>query len=578
MQLIVHYLKRYKGLFLIDCLSVFGFALVELGIPTLISKMIDEGVNVNQSSSLWNYWIIMVIISIVGVLGTIVLGYTCAKISTNVTRDIRDDVYAHAQKFSSEQMDHFGISSMITRTNNDAYQIMLFLNVILRMALMTPVMMIVSITLIIKISLPLSYIVLATIPLILLGVFFVAKVSEPISEHQQTSIDRINQILRENITGIRVIRSFNQETYEHDRFAKKNDYYRQESGKLFKLMSCTEPTFFLLMNIASIGVYLVSCQLLQVNEITLGDLLAFIEYLFHVMMSVLLFCMVFMMYPRANVSAKRIMEVLNTKPTITDSSQAITLDQIETLQFDHVSFSYPGSEEAVLSDISFTAHAGEKIAIIGSTGSGKSTLVKLIPRFYDVCKGNILINGKDIRTYQLKSLRAQMGYVAQKAHLFKGSIASNIAFGQPEATMDEIEHAATIAQASDFISVREHGYQDEIAEDGTNVSGGQKQRLSIARAILMKPSLYLYDDSFSALDFKTDANLRQALKPEVKNAIFLVVAQRISTIMDADQILVLDEGKLVGQGTHEELLKTCETYQEIALSQLSRKELALHEV
>lgn len=578
MQLIVHYLKRYKGLFLIDCLSVFGFALVELGIPTLISKMIDEGVNVNQSSSLWNYWIIMVIISIVGVLGTIVLGYTCAKISTNVTRDIRDDVYAHAQKFSSEQMDHFGISSMITRTNNDAYQIMLFLNVILRMALMTPVMMIVSITLIIKISLPLSYIVLATIPLILLGVFFVAKVSEPISEHQQTSIDRINQILRENITGIRVIRSFNQETYEHDRFAKKNDYYRQESGKLFKLMSCTEPTFFLLMNIASIGVYLVSCQLLQVNAITLGDLLAFIEYLFHVMMSVLLFCMVFMMYPRANVSAKRIMEVLNTKPTITDSSQAITLDQIEMLQFDHVSFSYPGSEEAVLSDISFTAHAGEKIAIIGSTGSGKSTLVKLIPRFYDVCKGNILINGKDIRTYQLKSLRAQMGYVAQKAHLFKGSIASNIAFGQPEATMDEIEHAATIAQASDFISVREHGYQDEIAEDGTNVSGGQKQRLSIARAILMKPSLYLYDDSFSALDFKTDANLRQALKPEVKNAIFLVVAQRISTIMDADQILVLDEGKLVGQGTHEELLKTCETYQEIALSQLSRKELALHEV
>ena len=578
MQLIVHYLKRYKGLFLIDCLSVFGFALVELGIPTLISKMIDEGVNVNQSSSLWNYWIIMVIISIVGVLGTIVLGYTCAKISTNVTRDIRDDVYAHAQKFSSEQMDHFGISSMITRTNNDAYQIMLFLNVILRMALMTPVMMIVSITLIIKISLPLSYIVLATIPLILLGVFFVAKVSEPISEHQQTSIDRINQILRENITGIRVIRSFNQETYEHDRFAKKNDYYRQESGKLFKLMSCTEPTFFLLMNIASIGVYLVSCQLLQVNAITLGDLLAFIEYLFHVMMSVLLFCMVFMMYPRANVSAKRIMEVLNTKPTITDSSQAITLDQIETLQFDHVSFSYPGSEEAVLSDISFTAHAGEKIAIIGSTGSGKSTLVKLIPRFYDVCKGNILINGKDIRTYQLKSLRAQMGYVAQKAHLFKGSIASNIAFGQPEATMDEIEHAAAIAQASDFISVREHGYQDEIAEDGTNVSGGQKQRLSIARAILMKPSLYLYDDSFSALDFKTDANLRQALKPEVQNAIFLVVAQRISTIMDADQILVLDEGKLVGQGTHEELLKTCETYQEIALSQLSRKELALHEV
>lgn len=577
MKLILRYLKKYKLLFLIDAISVFGFALVELGIPTLISRMIDQGVNTKDTSFLWSNWALMSIISIVGVCGTVILGYCSTRISTNVTRDIRNDVFEHAMTFSSAEMDKFGVSSMITRTNNDAYQIMLFLNVILRMALMTPVMMIVSIMLIVRISLPLSYIVLLTIPFILIGVFAVAKVSEPISENQQNSIDRINKILREHITGIRVIRSFNKEKNEEERFAKENRYYQRESSKLFKLMSCTEPTFFLLMNIAVMAVYFVSCSMLSAQTISIGDLIAFVEYIFHVMMSVLLFCMVFMMYPRANVSAKRIQAVLDTNSSIIEKENAYVCDLIESLTFDHVSFSYPDGEEAVLSDISFTCKKGEKIAVIGSTGSGKSSLVKLMTRLYDATKGQVLINGKDIKEYRLNSLRNQIGYVAQKAHLFKGSIKENISFGKPDATMDEIEEAAKIAQAKEFIEVRDHQYEDEISEDGTNVSGGQKQRLSIARAIIMDPSLYIYDDSFSALDFKTDAALREALKPKVKDAIFFVVAQRISTIMDADMILVLNDGKLVGKGTHKELMNTCKIYQEIALSQLSRKELMLDE-
>lgn len=573
MKLILKYLMKYKLLLFIDALSVFGFALVELGIPTLISKMIDQGVSTENVSFLWSNWAIMSIISIIGVCGTVVLGYCSTKISTNVTRDIRDDVFNHALTFSSEEMDKFGVSSMITRTNNDAYQIMLFLNVLLRMALMAPVMIIVSLFLIIQISLPLSYIVFATIPFILLGVIYVGKVSEPISENQQSSIDRINKILREHITGIRVIRSFNKEKAEQERFSKENRYYQQQSSKLFKLMSCTEPTFFLLMNIAMMMVYFVSCNLLSINAITLGDLLAFVEYVFHVMLSVLIFSMVFMMYPRANVSAKRIQAVLDTVPAIKNQENAIECEKIKTLEFKNVCFSYPDGEEAVLNDISFKCHAGQKVAVIGSTGSGKSSLVKLMTRLYDVTKGTVLINGKDIREYKLKSLRNHIGYVAQKAHLFKGSIKSNIAFGRPNAPFEKIKEAAKIAQVKEFIEVRENQYDDEISEDGTNVSGGQKQRLSIARAIIMDPSLYIYDDSFSALDFKTDATLRMALKPKVKDAIFFVVAQRISTIMDADIILVLNDGKLVGKGSHKDLMNDCPIYQEIALSQLSREEL-----
>ena len=483
MKLIWKYLMKYKKWFLLDFISVFGFALVELGIPTIISDMIDHGIETQNTGYLYSRWLLMAIISVIGVSGVILLGYCCAKISTNITRDIRNDVFEHSQTFSAAEMEKFGVSSMITRTNNDAYQIMLFLNTILRSALLTPVMICVSVLLILKISLKLSYVVLATIPIVILGVILVAKVSEPISENQQNSIDHINQILRENITGIRVIRSFNKQEYEKKRFTKENNFYRNQSSRLFKLMSCTEPSFFFLMNIATILVYYLSCRYLDANMISLGNVVAFVEYLFHVMMSVLIFCMVFMMYPRATVSAKRIMEVLDTQPSIQNTKACLHLDDTQTLAFKNVGFSYPNGEEAVLKNISFSCHTGQKVAVIGSTGSGKSTLVKLINRFYDVSKGSIELNGINIRNYSLKSVRDQIGYVAQKAHMFKGSIRSNISFSKPGANLEEVKHAAHVAQANEFILKRENGYEDEIAEDGTNISGGQKQRLSIARVV-----------------------------------------------------------------------------------------------
>ena len=576
MKLIWKYLMKYKKWFLLDFISVFGFALVELGIPTIISDMIDHGIETQDTTYLYSRFGLMAFISVIGVSGVVLLGYCCSKISTNITRDIRNDVFEHAQAFSAAEMEKFGVSSMITRTNNDAYQIMLFLNVILKSALLTPVMMCVSVMLILKISLELSYVVLATIPVVILGVIIVAKVSEPLSENQQKSIDHINQILRENITGIRVIRSFNKQEYEKKRFSNENNFYRDQSAKLFKLMSCTEPSFFFLMNIATVIVYYLSCTLLNSNAVTLGNVVAFVEYLFHVMMSVLIFCMVFMMYPRANVSAKRIMEVLDTKPSIVNDENSIQLDSIQTLSFKDVTFSYPNGEEAVLKNIDFSCHKGQKIAVIGSTGSGKSTLINLVPRFYDVTSGSICVDGVDIRDVKQADLRSRIGYVPQKGMLLSGDIESNLLYSKKDANAKDIESALAISQSTEFVSKKPEGIHSEISQGGTNVSGGQRQRLSIARAIVRKPEIYIFDDSFSALDFKTDAKLREALAASCKEtkSTVLLVAQRISSILHADQIIVLDEGKMVGKGTHAELMESCDVYQQIASSQLTKEELA----
>ena len=576
MKLIWKYLMKYKKWFLLDFISVFGFALVELGIPTIISDMIDHGIETQDTTYLYSRFVLMAFISVIGVSGVVLLGYCCSKISTNITRDIRNDVFEHAQAFSAAEMEKFGVSSMITRTNNDAYQIMLFLNVILKSALLTPVMMCVSVMLILKISLELSYVVLATIPVVILGVIIVAKVSEPLSENQQKSIDHINQILRENITGIRVIRSFNKQEYEKKRFSNENDFYRDQSAKLFKLMSCTEPSFFFLMNIATVIVYYLSCTLLNTNAITLGNVVAFVEYLFHVMMSVLIFCMVFMMYPRANVSAKRILEVLDTKPSIVNDENSIQLESIQTLSFKDVTFSYPNGEEAVLKNIDFVCQKGQKIAVIGSTGSGKSTLINLVPRFYDVTSGSICVDGVDIRDVKQEDLRSRIGYVPQKGMLLSGDIESNLLYSKKDANAKDIESALSISQSTEFVSKKPEGIHCEISQGGTNVSGGQRQRLSIARAIVRKPEIYIFDDSFSALDFKTDAKLREALAKSCKEtkSTVLLVAQRISSILHADQIIVLDEGKMVGKGTHAELMESCDVYQQIASSQLTKEELA----
>ncbi len=578
MRLMLSYLKRYKGLVFLNFISVFGFALTELGIPTIISKMVDGGVASGDREYLMKMGGLIAVISIVGILGTVVLGYCGARISTAVTCDIRNDLFEKVQSFSHREMNQLGVSSLITRTSNDALQIMNFMNIILRTAMLTPVMIVISFTLIIMSSVRLSLVIAATVPFIILGVVLVAKISGPISERQQTALDGLNRIFRENLTGIRVIRSFNNDARETERFGEQNQEFTKQSRKLFTLMSSTEPLFFLLMNIAAISIYFIASQMINQSTLQVGQLMAFMEYLFHAMFSVMLFCLVFMMYPRANISAKRIEAVMNMTPDIQDeiSGEKTVSDigeHIEEVVFDHVDFCYPDGEEAVLKDISFTAKAGETLAIIGSTGSGKSTLIQLIPRFYDVTGGRVLINGVDVRQMNSHELREHIGFVAQKANLFSGTIEENIRFGREDATDEEVRHAAEIAQAMDFIMDKPNGFQEKIVEGAGNLSGGQKQRLSITRALVRKPDIYIYDDSFSALDMKTDAVLRQALKSEVKNAVVIIVAQRVSTIMDADQILVLDEGRLAAMGRHKELLKECPLYYEIAASQLSEEEL-----
>lgn len=574
MKLIIRYLKNYKKMFLLNVVSVFGFALVELGIPTIVAEMIDNGVSRGDSAYIWRMGLVIAVISVAGAGGTILLGYCCAYLSTSVTRDIRNDIFQRTQEFSHSEFHSFGTASLITRTGNDAFQIQMFLNILLRTALMTPVMMAGSIFLVLRASLSLSVVILATIPLIVGGVVLVARISKPLSENQQMSLESINRISKENLSGIRVIRAFTNDTYEKKRFDEANSSYMGYSKKLFKLMSVTQPIFFLLMNLAGMIIYWIASRMINSGTLQIGALVAFMDYLFHVMFSIMLFCLVFMMYPKAAVSAGRIRKVLETEPLIHSPKKDVCpLDGIDGIEFRHVAFVYPDGEEAVLKDVSFSVKRGETIAFIGSTGSGKSTLINLIPRAYDVSAGHVLINGTDIREYDLERLRSCIGFIPQKAMLFTGTIADNLRYGRKDASMEELIHAAKTAQAYDFI-MEKGGFDETITENATNVSGGQRQRLSIARALVRRPDVYVFDDSFSALDFKTDAKLRRELKKETSDAIVMIVAQRISSIMDADQIIVLNEGTVVGTGTHRDLLKTCQVYREIALSQLSEEELA----
>lgn len=574
MRLIFKYLKKYKKLLFLNIVSVFGFALTELGIPTIIASMIDVGVANNDQEYIWQLGGVIVIISVIGVAGTILLGYCCAKISTAITRDIRNDIFKKVQEFSPAEINKFGISSLITRTNNDAFQIQLFVNMILRTALLTPIMLIVSFILTFTTSLDLSLVIASTMPIIILGVVVVTKIAEPMSQKQQKALDFLNRVSRENLTGIRVIRAFNNDKYEQHRFDETNVEYTSYSKKIFKLMMVTQPIFFLLMNIAIVIIFWIASTMIDAGTLQVGQLVAFQDYVFHAMFSMMLFCTVLVMYPKAQVSAKRIEKVLNTDSSIINQESTSEASEEGTICFKNVTFVYPDGEEPVLKNVSFAAKKGETVAFIGSTGSGKSTLINLIPRLYDICSGEILINGKNVKDYNLHELRDKIGFISQKAMLFTGTIRENICFGKEDASDEEIIHASKIAQGYDFIMEKEKGFDALISESGANVSGGQKQRLSIARALVKKPEIYIFDDSFSALDFKTDAVLRKALKPETKEAIVLVVAQRISTIKDADKIVVLHEGNIVGMGKHHQLLKECSIYHEIAASQLSEEELA----
>lgn len=574
MKLLVHYLSHYKRYLLLNILGVLGFAAAELGIPTIVSHIIDEGIARGNAAYIWRMGAFILTVAILGGIGNILIDYCSARVSTFVTRDIRNDIFAKAQQYSHSNYTKFGISSMITRTTNDAFVLMQFINTILRTALLTPVMIVISVIMVLRTSLALSAIIGACIPVICLCVFFVAKISDPISTLQQKCLDTLNRITRENLTGVRVIRAFRKDRYEAERFAHANTDYVENSKKLFKLMSLMYPAFFLLLNLALIGVFLISSRMIDLGTLQVGKLVAFQEYMFHAMFSIMLFSLVFVMYPRAAVSADRIRALLEEAPEIAEPAQPKTQgDGSGTLSFEHVSFQYPDGEAPILHDISFRARRGQTVAFIGSTGSGKSTLIKLVPRLYDISSGKIRIDGIDIRDYSLSALREKIGYIPQKALLFSGTIRDNICFGKNDATDAEIQHAAEVAQAWEFITQKPEGLSEPIEEGGANLSGGQRQRLSIARALVRKPEIYIFDDAFSALDLKTDARLRKALKPETADAITLIVAQRVSSIMDADKIIVLDEGHVVGNGTHKDLLRTCDIYREIAESQLSEEEL-----
>lgn len=567
---------RHKKLLFFNFLCVFGFIIIELGLPTLLGKMIDTGVKKGDFEYVKMMGIFMIVITLIGITLNILLTYFGARLNTSIIIDIRDDMYKNMQTFSHQEYEQLGVSSLITRTTNDAYQVMMFLGMLLRTGFMTPMMFTASLYMIMRESVSLSKFVFFAIPLLLIGVVILAKISEPLSEKQQKNLDKINLILRENLSGLRVIRAFVNEKFEEKRFDKVNSNYTESSTKLFKLVAIAQPAFFFLFNIIMVLVIWFGAKEIELGQLEVGKLISFIEYVFHALFSFMLFATVFMMYPRAAVSAGRIQEVLDTKTSISENPTGVTETATNgVIEFKNVTFAYPGATESpVIRDVSFTANPGETVAFIGSTGSGKSTLIQLIPRFYDVTKGEILIDGVNVKDYQLAALRNKIGYIPQKALLFTGTIKENMAFGKEDATEEDFLYAADVAQATEFISQKADGYAEMLSEGGANFSGGQKQRLAIARAIIRRPAIYVFDDSFSALDYKTDANLRARLKEETTESTVLIVAQRVSTIMNADKIVVLNEGNLVAMGTHKELLKTCDIYYDIASSQLSEEELA----
>ncbi len=571
----LHYTLKNKGLLFFNFICVFGFIIIELGLPTLLSQMIDVGVANNDDAYIKKIGLVMLAVVVVGVLMNISLGFFMSRITTNVTASIRQDLFEKIQQYSHNEYEQLGVPSLITRVTNDAYQIMLFMQNLLRTGFMTPMMFIASLVMVIRTSASLGAYVLAALPFLLIGVVAIARFSDPLSRKQQGNFDRLNNILRENLSGLRVIRAFVNEDFEEKRFGKVNDAFEKSSKNLFRLMSSAQPGFFFLFNI--VMAYIIWQGSIQIDAGTLevGNLIAFIEYIFHALFSFMMFSTIFMMYPRAAVSAHRIQEAMDTEPIIENKENGVTTTETNGyLEFDDVTFAYPGHAEApVIRDASFSAKPGETVAFIGSTGSGKSTLIQLIPRLYDVSEGEILVDGVDVRDYDVAALRQKIGYVPQSAVLFSGTLRENLLYGSKDATDEELYEAIDIAQASDFVSELADGLDTQIAEGGSNFSGGQKQRLAIARAVVRRPDIYIFDDSFSALDFATDAKLRERIDKETTNATVLIVAQRVSTIMGADRIIVLNEGNIVGVGTHEELLKSSSVYYDIASSQLTKEEL-----
>ena len=567
-------LVSYKWAVLMVLLFVFAQSLADLFLPTLMADMIDNGVVTGDTGYIWRMGGIMLGVTGLGALAAVVASFYSSKAAMGFGRDLRRCVFNHVERFSLEEFDRIGTASLITRTTNDITQVQQVIIMMLRMVVSAPIMFVGGLIMAISKDATLSLVIVAAMPVLVLSIFLIFWKAMPLFKMVQKRLDRLNLVLRENLTGIRVIRAFNREKEEQVRLTEANERLTDVSIKVNQIMAFLMPVMMLVMNLTVVGVIWFGGIRIDNGAMQIGDLMAFIQYVMQIMFALVMASVMFIMVPRASVSANRINEVLEMNPSLIDDGTKTADVEKGTLEFDHVTFFYPGAEEPALSNVSFSANPGEVTAVIGGTGAGKSTLVNLIPRFYDVTSGTIRVNGVDVQAVPQEELRSKIGFVPQKALLFTGTIAENIRYGKADATAEEVAHAASIAQANDFIEKMPDRYEAVIEQGGSNVSGGQKQRLSIARALVRKPDLYVFDDSFSALDFKTDAALRKALKEETKDATVLIVAQRVSTIMDADRIIVLEEGTVAGIGTHEELFATNAVYQEIVKSQLSEEEIA----
>lgn len=569
------FLKPYKKYVAMVLILLFFQSMAELYLPTLMSDIVDIGIIKGDTDYILRIGGYMIIVALASGICVILSSFLSAKVATAFGRDIRREIFVKGEKFSLHEFDKIGTSSMITRTTNDVTQIQQVTVMIMRMMVSAPIMAIGGLIMAVSKDKKLSLVLAVAIPLLGLVIFLVAKKAVPLFKVMQKKVDKINLVLRENLIGIRVIRAFNRIDDEKKRFEEASYDFTKTAVKVNKMMAIVMPAMMVIMNFTSIAIIWFGGLRIDSGDIQVGDMMAFLQYAMQIMFSFIMVAVMFVMIPRAEASAVRVNEVLDIKPEITDTKNPENTDGRKGyVEFKNVTFSYPGAEEPAIKNISFSVNPGEITAIIGGTGSGKSTLINLIPRFYDIQCGNILVDGVDIREMTQENLRKKIGFVPQKAVLFSGTINKNIKYGKEDATEEEVKRAAEVAQASEFIANMKEGYDAVIAQGGNNVSGGQKQRLSIARALIRKPEIYIFDDSFSALDFKTDAKLRAALKEETKESTVIIVAQRVSTVIDADRIIVLDEGRISEIGTHRELLKSCEVYKEIVSSQLSEEELA----
>jgi len=575
MKKVFSYLRFYWMQVIAIVVLVFTQTMLELELPDYMSDIINTGIVKQDIDFIYTKGFQMLAIALTVATISVITSFLSARVGSGLSNKIRKDLYLKIENFSLIEFDKYSTASLITRNTNDVQQVQMMITMMLRMVVSAPLYAIIGFQKANALNSSMSWIFAVVIPLLVFMIASIFTFVTPRFERVQKLTDKLNLTARENLTGIRVIRAFNAQDTQADKFNGVNVEVRDNNTILQRIMSFMMPGIMLIMSFTTILIVWVGAEKINTGSLLIGDMMAFLQYATQMLFSFVMMSMVFIMYPRAAVSGKRIAEVLNTKPQIIDPEEPVqAIRGIGEVKFENVCFRYPEADEDVLHDITFTARPGKTTAFIGSTGSGKSTLVNLIPRFYDVCDGSIKIDGVDLRDMKQSDLHDKIGYIPQKGVLFSGTIASNLTYGKPEASQEELEEAASIAQAKDFILEKEGGYDYLIAQGATNVSGGQKQRLSIARALVKKPEIYIFDDSFSALDFKTDSALRKAIHEKLSDATVLIVGQRVSTIMSADQIVVLENGSIAGIGTHRDLLKNCPVYYEIAASQLTKEELA----